>query len=282
MARANSAPGLFGKLFKAKAPPADVANILALDLWPVAAYAVGDIHGCLGLYRELEARLDADAASLGGVGLVVVLGDTIDRGPESARVIDHLLGAPPQNLMRVVLRGNHEEMFEGFLNAPNPASDWLHHGGIETLASYGVDLAALRSGKLSARKIGQMLDSLVPPEHRRFLQNLPDALILPPFMFVHAGVDVALSPEHQTARVLRWGPGPEHCALDYDGFPLKVAHGHTPTADGKVEIRGRRINLDTGAYASGKLSAVRLTPDGAVQVMEQIGSTSASGIEHRI
>ena len=260
-------PGLLRR-FLAPAP-AETAHILSLDLWPVAAYAVGDVHGCFDLYQPLEARLNADAAAQGGVGLLVVLGDFIDRGPQSARMLDHLLAAPPPNLMRVVLRGNHEEMFLRFLDAPDPASDWLHHGGLETLASYGLETAALRAGALSPRKLHQTLGTTIPSEHRDFLRALPDALILSPLMFVHAGVDPACPPEQQKPHVLRWGAPEQPGTLDGTAFPLTVVHGHIPSTAGRAEIMAGRVNLDTGAYARGTLSAARFLHDGTIDVFEQ-------------
>jgi serine/threonine protein phosphatase 1 len=256
-------------MFRPRSKPAAAAHILALDLWPEAAYAVGDVHGCFDLYRALEAQIVADIARLGGIGLLVVLGDTIDRGPKSAEMIDHLIAPPPPGLMRVVLRGNHEEMFLRFLQAPERAASWLRHGGLETLASYGIDTAPFERGTLTPRRMQNVLETMVPPEHRQFLAALPDAFILPPFMFTHAGVDPARSPEQQSARDLRWGANVSASALDDGAFPLKVVHGHTPCAGGTALIEPGRINLDTGAYVSGKLTAARFLRDGSVGLFEQ-------------
>lgn len=246
------------------------ANILALNLWPTAAYAVGDVHGCFDLYRDLEARIAADVAALGGVGLLVLLGDVIDRGPMSAALIDHLIAPAPPALMRMVLRGNHEEMFARFLRAPAPGAGWLHHGGLETLASYGIDTASFADGSLSSRRMRLVLDTTIPPEHRAFLDALPDALILDPLIFVHAGVDPAQLPQDQTGAALRWGMVETVAAVDAGTFPLTVVHGHTPQPDGRALVTPARVNLDTGAYASGKLSAARFMPDGSVTVFEQM------------
>lgn len=269
----GSKPGFFQRLFGPNPQREDPAHILALDLWPTAAYAVGDVHGCADLYRAIEARAAADIAALGGVGVLVLLGDVIDRGPSSAELIDHLLAPPPPGLMRFVLRGNHEEMFERFLLAPDPAASWLRHGGLETLASYGIDADAIQRGTMSARLLQITLESMVPAEHRQFLRALPDALILPPFMFTHAGVDRNRPPEKQLAADLRWGRAaaadPVASTLDAAVFPLTVVHGHTPCPGGRALIGRERVNLDTGAYASGKLSAARFLRDGSIDVFDE-------------
>lgn len=261
-------PGWLARLFSA-APPTQPANILSLGLWPGAVYAVGDVHGCFDLYRSLEERLARDAEAAGGIGVLVVLGDFIDRGPQSAQMIDHFLAPPPDALMRIVLRGNHEEMFTKFLHAPKPGADWLRHGGRETLASYGIDAAAFETGALTPRRIRLALEATIPPEHRAFLADLPDALILDPYLFAHAGADPALPPDAQPPEVLRWDAGGASAALAKGGFALRLVHGHTPTADGLPLLAPERINLDTGAYASGTLTAARLGADGTVAVFAQ-------------
>lgn len=248
------------------APP---AQILMPDPWPSAVYAVGDVHGCLDLYLPLEARIAADAATLGGGALLVLLGDMIDRGPQSAEMIDHLMAPPPPGLARIALRGNHEEMFAHFLQDPASGGVWLRNGGAETLTSYGIDPGPFLARDRSARRLAMTLAATIPPEHIGFLHGLADALILPPFLLCHAGVNPQRPPAQQSAADLRWGGEKPASALDGSDFPLKVVHGHRPCADGKARVTPWRINLDTGAYAGGKLSAARLMRDGSVCVFEQ-------------
>lgn len=269
--RRAAKPGWMQRLFSA-APAAATppAQILSLGHWPAAVYAVGDVHGCFDLYRALEARLARDAEAQGGPGVLVVLGDFIDRGPHSAQMIDHLVAPPPAALMRIVLRGNHEEMFAKFLQSPAPGAKWLRFGGLETLASYGMDVAPFETGALSARRMRLALDATVPPEHRNFLADLPDALVLDPYFFAHAGADPDRAPEAQRPEDLRWDAQGASAALAACGFPLCLVHGHTPTADGAPMIAPHRINLDTGAYASGTLTAARFGADGSVTVFTEV------------
>ena len=260
---------LWHRLIAPRAQAVAPATILAFDAWPGALYAVGDVHGCLDLYQALEARIIADLATQGGRGVVVLLGDMIDRGPASADLIDHLLRPPPPQLLRIALRGNHEEMFTQFLADPASGGAWLRSGGSETLGSYGLDPGPFLRRETTARRRAMALAATVPPEHHAFLRGLADALIVPPFLLCHAGVDPGRLPEQQTAADLRWGRRVPASALDGADFPLKVVHGHVPSADGKALVTPWRINLDTGAYARGTLSAARLMRDGSVVVFEQ-------------
>lgn len=219
-------------------------------------YAVGDVHGRLDLFCRIEAQIAADR---GGNKLIVLLGDIVDRGPDSAGMIDHLLARPPEGINRICLLGNHEEMALRFLRDPDPQSDWLSHGGAEMLASYGIarDLATMRG--LSRRALAMRVASHVPEEHLFFLENLPLFLRAGPYFFCHAGVDpdAALTAQHR--HTLLWSrryleefgqPPPDLAA---DGL---VVQGHVP-----IEMPLRkdwRINVDTGAYSTGRLAAVRL------------------------
>ncbi len=216
-------------------------------------YAVGDVHGHDVLYRALEARLIADAARYDGPVLIVVLGDMIDRGPRSADLIEHLLTAPPEGITRVALMGNHEDMFCRFLDNPDDARAWLGWGGAETLASYGIHADPARGYELSAHAFKAKLETCVPREHRRFLDDLPLSISMPDYAFSHAGGVAARDWEAQEKDDLIWSDPRE---LPEGSFGRTVVHGHVPVP--QVEITRGRIAVDTGAYESGVLSAVRL------------------------
>ena len=255
---------------------------------PPRFYAVGDVHGCSDLYIQLEARLAADAAQHGpdpDETLIVLLGDVIDRGPATAHLLDHLVAPPPAGIRRVVLRGNHEAMFLRFWAAPRLDDAWLGHGGAAMLASYGVDLG---DGALARRgRLRQVLDACIPTDHVEFLARTPMALSMPGFILAHAGIDPALPLAAQGAHDVLWGDpdrleadmGPQ---LDPNLGPnldpnlgATVIHGHRPTRDGLGYIGRRRINVDTGAYATGRLTAVEVL-DGHAQrfVVAQRGDSS--------
>lgn len=232
-------------------------------------YAIGDVHGQLRQLQALHAQvLEHFAAEGGGRGLLVHLGDLIDRGPDSRGVVEAvrtLQAAPPPGLEVITLRGNHEEML---LQAVAQRQDsrllahWLRNGGDQCLDSY-------------ARAHGLKHDVLdcLDPEHVAWLAAAP----LHHFeagrniVFVHAGIDPAQWPEAEP-EVLLWTRSPKF--FDDRSWPkrkalegLLVVHGHTPTADFFPEQRPRRLNLDTGAVYGGPLTCAILAPERGVRFL---------------
>lgn len=223
---------------------------LFFDERPEVVYAIGDVHGCYDHLRRLEEHIFEDARTISGRKWIVMLGDYIDRGPKSVSVIDHLMAPVGEGFERLCLAGNHEEAFLDFLDEPSPSHGWLHFGGMETLRSYGIS-------KVSSRKdvLRQVLESYVQEEHVRFLAALPSLLACPGLCFVHGGIDTSLPLSNQTDRVLLWKRPAAGDAPVSEDVGLLV-HGHTPVP--AVDFALRRINVDTGAYMSGRLSAVKL------------------------
>lgn len=217
-------------------------------------YAIGDIHGCLTELQQLETRIVGDAAGASGTCLIVLLGDFIDRGPDSAAVVDHVMLPPPAGFERISLCGNHELAMLRFLADPMAGADWLDLGGLETLRSYGIDLMELRHRFRSTTACLSAAARAVPQHHRRFLLELPILLELGEFVFVHAGLRPGVPLAEQSDHDLIWirepflSQGPE--------LERTVIHGHVPTAG--IVFGNRRIGVDTGAYATGRLSAVRI------------------------
>jgi serine/threonine protein phosphatase 1 len=224
---------------------------LAFDRDPAAIYAIGDVHGCLDLLLRLEAAIVADAETIPGDVWLLLLGDVIDRGPNPAGVIEHLLAPPPARFSRYCLMGNHEDMMLDFLARPSPAAPWLDNGGYETLRSYGVPDTALY-----ARNLGDLALDAIPSEHAEFIAELPVAIETPGFLFVHAGVRPGTPIASQSRQDLLWYR--DNYASDFGGFPKPIVHGHTPRRDPLV--LPRRIALDTGACFTGRLTAARLVP----------------------
>jgi len=221
-------------------------------------YAVGDVHGRLDLYRELEARIAAH--DVPGEKLIVLLGDIVDRGPDSAGMIDLLLAPPPAGLSRLTLAGNHEDMALRFLRAPDPKAEWLAHGGAETLASYGIVHDLDEAQSLPRKTLAMRVAAQVPQEHLDFLAALPLFLHAGPFFLCHAGIDPTHPLERQDRATLLWSrrffdpEGAPPLSLAPGGF---VVQGHMPIE--RPKLRDWRINVDTGAYMTGRLSAVRLS-----------------------
>ncbi len=225
--------------------------------FPAALYAIGDVHGCIAELKALETRILADARGIAGDKWLVMLGDVVDRGPASAQVIDHLMSALPDGFTRICLRGNHEQMMLDALNNPGRARPFLQFGGEATLQSYGLDSQQiLEFAKGSARKAKDLVHAFVPEEHLEFLSSLPVALRLPGYLLVHAGLRPGLALERQSADDMMWIRD-EFTDSAYD-FGAIVVHGHTPVET--PQVTGNRINVDTGCYATGRLTAVRIVP----------------------
>lgn len=229
---------------------------LAFHSWPAAIYAVGDVHGCIDQLVELEARLADDASNIEGDKWLVTVGDHVDRGPASRAVIEHVMGPAPAGFRRFSLLGNHEQMMLDFFDNPSAHAYWLDEGGAATLASYGIELdyPPLRSHE----PVRQLIAERFPVAHRQFLEDLPIYLSLPGWLFVHAGIKPGLPLAAQTDEDLIWIRKPFLTSQLTGG--LRIVHGHTPGKD--IVATPHRIDVDTHCYQTGKLSAVRVTPDG--------------------
>ena len=224
---------------------------LTIAEWPAAIYAIGDIHGCFDELLALEALILSDSTAPDGKKLIVTLGDYIDRGPNSAGVIDHLLRPLPEGFSRIALAGNHEEIL---LNAMSGAGydAWLQLGGIETLRSYGIDPDGFRSARSQQRQI--LLQSHIPEHHLEFLKNLAISLQVQQTVFVHAGIKRDRPMDRQEKSDMLWIRGEFLQADPTDG--LTVVHGHTPAEH--PEVHFGRIGIDTGAFYSGKLTVLKI------------------------
>lgn len=244
--------GLFGSLFSPRrAPP---RSRVKLERTPSVIYAVGDVHGCLEQLLEIERRIAEDAAPLAGDKLIVMLGDYVDRGPRSAQVIDHLIGPAPQGFDRICLVGNHDTGFLSFLAETGRSDDWLALGAEATLASYGIDTDRLGPRERSPSQLSRLLAASVPAEHIAFLAGAPILLETPDYIFVHAGLRPGQPLEAQVDEDLLWIRHIPAARLAEFGRP--VVHGHTPVKTARVD--GPEIAIDTAAFATGRLTAVRL------------------------
>jgi len=222
-------------------------------------YAIGDVHGCLSALLALEERIAADARRLAlARPLIVYLGDYVDRGPESRAVLDHLARSDhADRIERIALCGNHDDTFLRFLASPRENMGWLDFGGDATLHSYGLDPATMLSRKPG--DVGRILRETVPAHHVGLLENLPVALVCGDLLFVHAGVRPGIAFEEQDDEDLLWIREP--FLSEGPRLPLTVVHGHTA---GNEPVFGKgRVCIDTGCYATGRLTAIRITPDGS-------------------
>jgi diadenosine tetraphosphatase ApaH/serine/threonine PP2A family protein phosphatase len=198
-------------------------------------YAVGDIHGSLNKLRKLIAGCERHAQ--GRPMTLVFLGDYIDRGPESSGVVRYVIELQSRLRDQVIaLKGNHEAVALGVIDGTTPADHWLALGGAETLRSYGVDSA-----------------QALPGEHVEWLRSLRPGYDDNRRFFVHAGIDPKNPLDAQREHDLLWIREP-FLSAKHD-YPRLIVHGHTPLASGKPDLRGNRLNLDTGAVFGGPLTA---------------------------
>jgi len=203
-----------------------------LERLDMPTYVIGDVHGRYDLLSALERKIVADAAGLPGRKLIIMLGDYIDRGPASAQVIGRLMAPPPNGFDRICLTGNHE---------------------MEMLA-YLADIQTLRQQYPSQKKLDTFLRTWLPDDHINFLRRLPILLDTPQALFVHAGIDpdrsIADQQDHDLVFIR------SHFYDSAQPLPKLIVHGHTPIR--QAEVNGLRLNLDTGAFHTGRLSAARL------------------------
>jgi serine/threonine protein phosphatase 1 len=233
------------------------------------AYVVGDVHGCLNLLNSLLVKIERDiAASPPKKNLIVFLGDLIDRGPSSAQVIERLRTYKPSNCELAFLTGNHEEVFLRVLDGDKDLLDrWLQFGGGECLASYGLEPRSLET--LTGSRLLRRVREVVPSEHISFIRDFADTVTLGDYLFVHAGIRPGVSLGKQDAQDLRWIRQP---FLEHQGQHASfVVHGHTISE--KVDVRRNRIGVDTGAYRTGALSALRL--EGVAQSILEVRGNPA-------
>ncbi len=223
-------------------------------------YAVGDIHGRADLLKALHRRiLDHARRRAEQRQVIVFLGDYVDRGAGSREVIDFLIDAAAcdDGIERVFLKGNHDDAMLAFLDGTDDGTWWISMlGGRETLASYGIDIASLP--RIPSRRRHELREKL-PAGHARFLSSLRLFHVEEGCLFVHAGIRPGRSLDRQDPEDLLW-IREEFLESDAD-FGRLVIHGHTICWDGP-EVRANRIGIDTGAFATGVLTALVLAGDG--------------------
>lgn len=216
------------------------------------AYAVGDIHGRLDLLDEMLSMIEADIAERPKAkNVIVFLGDLIDRGPQSAEVVERLRLYSSGDARTVFLMGNHEEVMLRVLDGDGALlRDWLKFGGAECVRSYGIDPAELDS--MDPHRAVDRLKSAIPQEHVDFVRSFADTLSFGSYVFVHAGIRPGVPLADQAQKDLRWIRSPFLDDPRDHGFI--VVHGHTISP--QIDECGNRIGLDTGAYQSGVLTAM--------------------------
>ncbi len=215
-------------------------------------YAVGDVHGRLDLFEALIAAIETDdAACRPAQTTIILLGDLIDRGPDSAGVIAAARAWSQRRTVRILL-GNHEEMLLRALDSDEVMRHFLRFGGRETVLSYLAEPNQYHRAELSEARA--LMEAAIPQGDLDFIRSFEDSIAVGDYLFVHAGIDPETPLDAQRAGDLRWIREP--FLSHTDSFGPVVVHGHTIT--NKPQIRHNRIGLDTGAYRSGRLTALGL------------------------
>jgi serine/threonine protein phosphatase 1 len=214
-------------------------------------YAIGDIHGCLDRLVAMHELIAEDLTERPVDSAILVhVGDLVDRGPESAQVVDWLLAGPPVPVQRVVnLMGNHEHMMLAAMASGDDeaAALWLHNGGADSLMSWGIPRSVAHKD-WAAR---------IPIAHLVFLRDLATHFQSGPYLFVHAGIRPGVPLDQQTRQDMLWIREPFLSSKLDHGFV--VVHGHTPRRE--PTVRPNRIDIDTGAVIGGALTCAVLETD---------------------
>lgn len=223
-------------------------------------YAIGDIHGRVDLLAELHKQIRRDLKDRPAArATVVYLGDYIDRGPDSAGVVDFLLDRPLEGCVAIHLKGNHEATLVQFLDDLGIGPNWLFNGGDATLNSYGVAISRWEADPVALRRAQDEFRAALPARHAGFYRGLALQHQAGDYLFVHAGIRPGVALDDQDSYDLMWIRQPFLEARDDHG--VVVVHGHTITR--RPELRPNRIGIDTGAYYSGRLTCLVL--DGATR-----------------
>ncbi|KAA0971741.1 serine/threonine protein phosphatase [Aureimonas fodinaquatilis] len=234
--------------------PRNALKRIGLEHLDCVTYAIGDVHGCFDELRALEQQIIIDAANFPGDKLIIMLGDYVDRGPASSGVIDHLMQPPPQGFVRFCLAGNHELMMLDYLEGRVRLAEWLGYGGAQTLASYGVDVSQYDQTAAGQEALNVLVRKNIPLAHLQFLKSLAVFIEAPGYLFVHAGLMPNIPLEKQGDTLLTTIRSEFYSQSHL--LDRLVVHGHTPVEQPIYEAN--RVNLDTGACLTGRLTGMRI------------------------
>jgi serine/threonine protein phosphatase 1 len=239
---------------------------------PGVAYAVGDIHGRADLLAAIVSEIEKRDGRANPPPRIVFLGDLVDRGPQSREVVDAVLELRAAGWCSVeVLKGNHEDMMLKFLDGSPIGAEWMKLGGAATLRSYGVRAPGPLDPPSDWEETRQAFADAVPAPHLEFIRSLPHFLERGDYLFVHAGVKPNVPMEMQRSRDLMWIRG-EFGRCERPNEKV-VIYGHT--VFNEPSIKRWKIGLDTGAYGTGVLTAMRLE-----ETDRALLRTSPTGLVH--
>ncbi len=244
---------MLGRLFRKVAPTRPLDSARVPD--GIRVYAIGDIHGRNDLLSNLLEQIAADDLARGPANTqIIFLGDLMDRGPDSAGVIETAMALKASGKNVRFLMGNHEEIYVSACRKRDPKVTrfFLRIGGEATLLSYPITRAEYIG--LDMEQLTERLASLVPERHLQFVESFEDQIVIGDYAFVHAGIRPGVPLSEQKPSDMRWIR--EEFISQRGDLEKVVVYGHTIYDE--VDERGSRIGIDTGAYDSGKLTALGL------------------------
>lgn len=235
-------------------------------------YVIGDIHGRLDLFDALIEAIEADDKAANAADThMILLGDLVDRGANSAGVVKRTREWQETRNVRI-LAGNHEDMFMESFEKPDILRHFLKHGGRETILSYGISKAQFDAMTLD--DLFDALPSIVPKAERDYIESFEEKIVAGDYLFVHAGIDPEVAIADQKRSDMLWI---RDRFLNHKGALEKVVvHGHTIFDD--VVNLGNRIGIDTGAFRSGVLTALVLEGD-TQRVLKSVEDKGSISIE---
>lgn len=215
-------------------------------------YAIGDVHGCIDQLKALLIKIVAHQKNAPCErSKIIFLGDYVDRGPANKEVIDYLISFSQSEADVVFLKGNHDQRFEGFYKTPcNVGDEFMRWGGGPTLRDYGI---VPHHGERFT-SLGERLNKNLPASHRKFLENLEHFHVEGDYFFCHAGVRPGVELLDQKPQDLMWIR--DDFLRATEPYEKIIVHGHTMCET--PELMPNRINIDTGCYNSGCLTALVL------------------------
>jgi serine/threonine protein phosphatase 1 len=224
-------------------------------------YAIGDVHGCLGMMQALVAQIRADAIRRSvHRPKLILLGDLIDRGPDSCGVLAFVSSEAFQREFDVTfIRGNHEQILLDLLDEPDGVGEWFQRGGAEVVESYGLYLTDHPRSTLAR------LWDVFPGEHLRLLKSSVMSCRVGDIFFSHAGPDPSYPLDRQFGHDLMWGSlwFTERETDDVLPEGVLIVHGHYASFARQVVETENTVNLDSGAgFQGGRLSAMAFDPNG--------------------
>lgn len=220
-------------------------------------YAIGDVHGCDAEFARLLERIDADHAGRAPLRqIIILLGDLVDRGPDSAGVVQRAMELAQSGRDVRLIAGNHEELLlDSCIGEGKALRVFARNGGRETALSYGVSEDDYDAADFD--QLHRLLESHVPAAHRDFLTQMEQMIVIGDYAFVHAGVRPGVAFGEQSSADLRWIR--DRFLNHAEPFERFVIHGHT--ISDTVDEKPNRIGIDTGAYMGGPLTAIALEGD---------------------